>query len=162
MKITELVHVIEELGLEPDFDYVFDYISDDDGDEEEVLVVYNDGQSVAVVYVDWIGLWFCDESHFNKLESHKQHRLLEAIKDYSYTPFDDRKDKKYFCLKHKWLGRDEPHYLYRDETTKEYFLSKGIDDSFYHLESVFSEEDLKEIKSKFNTTLADFEIIETK
>lgn len=90
MKITELVHVIEELGLTPDFDYVLD----DDGDEDEVLVVYGGGNSVAVVYVDWIGAWHCYEPYFDELEPHKRHRLLEAIKEYSYTPFSDRKDKK--------------------------------------------------------------------
>lgn len=90
MKTTELVHVIEDLGLTPDFDYVLD----DDGDEDEVLVVYGGGHSVAMVYVDWIGLWDCYESYFDKLEPHKRHRLLEAIEEYSNTPFDERRERK--------------------------------------------------------------------
>lgn len=94
MKTSELVRVIEELGLEADFDRVFYR----DGDECEELSVFNRDSMVAKVYVNLVGVWCCYESNFDKLEPYKRHKLLDAIIEYSYTPVIDREEEKRYIF----------------------------------------------------------------
>lgn len=87
MKTNELVKIIEELGLEPDFDYEWQ------GEEEcEVLSAYSGGYRVLTVSLDWFGEWYCIESQFDKLDPSKRYKLLDAFRDLAYTPFPDREE----------------------------------------------------------------------
>lgn len=94
MTTNELIKLIEELGLTPDFDHVL-YC---DGEERDVLSVFNREGTVANVYVNMVGLWYCHESYFDKLEPHKRHKLLDAIIEYSYTPVIDREEEKRYIF----------------------------------------------------------------
>lgn len=94
MTTNELIKLIEELGLTPDFDHVL-YC---DGEEHDVLSVFNREGTVANVYVNMVGLWYCHESYFDKLEPHKRHKLLDAIIEYSYTPVIDREEEKRYIF----------------------------------------------------------------
>lgn len=94
MKTNELVKLIEELGLKADFDYVLD----NDGDEDEVLSAYYDGQPVLSVYLNWLGEWTMFESAFDKLDPYKRNRLLNAFIEYAHTPFDQRKEEKLYIF----------------------------------------------------------------
>ncbi len=94
MKTTELIKVIEEIGLTSDFDHVL-YCN---GEECEELSVFNLERMVAKVYVNRVGVWYCYESNFDKLEPHKRHKLLDAIIEYAYTPFIDRDEEKRYIF----------------------------------------------------------------
>ena len=93
MKTNELVKIIEELGLEPDFDYEWQ------GEGEyEVLSAFNDGHAVLIVSLEWFGLWYCIESEFDKLAPNIRHQLLDAFIALAYTPFDEREEGKRYII----------------------------------------------------------------
>lgn len=87
MKTNELIKLIEDLGLEADFDY-----GQDDKDPG-VLSAYYDGRKVLRTFTGWFGYWFVLESSFDKLDLYRRNRLLNAFIDYAYTPLDQREEK---------------------------------------------------------------------
>lgn len=87
MKTNELIKLIEDLGLEADFDY-----GQDDKDPG-VLSAYYDGRKVLRAFTRWFGYWFVLESSFDKLDLYRRNRLLNAFIDYAYTPLDQREEK---------------------------------------------------------------------
>lgn len=87
MKTNELVKIIEDLGLEADFDYVWI-----DEEEYEILSAYYYGGEALRVSLDWFGEWFVFESVFEELEPDKRHKLLDAFIEYAHTPFDEREE----------------------------------------------------------------------
>lgn len=119
MKTSELVKVIEELGLEADFDY-----DRSDEDEDEVLSAFNGGYSVAAVCVDWVGLWYCNESNFDKLEPYKSHKLLDAIIDYAYTPFDQREEEKRYIFPLPGLITTDGEQQYLTQVGRHWFACR--------------------------------------
>ncbi len=93
MKTSELVRVIEELGLEADFDY-----DRSEPDEVEVLSAYYNGNQVLVTFPDWFGQWHIRELFFDDLDPDKRHKLLDAFIEYAHTPFDQREEEKRYIF----------------------------------------------------------------
>ena len=100
----------------------------------------------------WVSIvTICDEKDF---------KMLKAAVEFAETPPEDRVEEKKFYLKHKYfqahLGKKQ-YFCIR--TSGGYPILKG-----YPITNVdkfgFTLKEIEEIKEKFDTDLADFELVE--
>ena len=85
-------------------------------------------------------------------------KLLELIVEYVRTPVDERVEEKKFYLRHKWLNLDTDNYLHLDVDDGSCMLDDK--EEFSYTKIKLTKKEIKEIKEKFNTDLADFELVE--
>lgn len=152
MKINELKRIAEE----NDYKYEYDESCFRTRFKREV-----DGCTNKISINEWNEnrMWisndyFCDEKDFN---------MIKATMKYAETPPEDREEEKKFYLRHKWLNLDTnnylPHnYLHLDVDDGSCMLDDNEEFSFTKIK--LTEKEIKEIKKKFNTDLADFELVE--
>lgn len=134
MKTNELVKLIEELGLEADFDYAWI------GDEEyETLSAFNDGFEVIRVFLDLLGEWVMRESVFDKLDPYKRNRLLNAFIEYAYTPYVDREEEKRYIFPLPGLITTDGQQQYLTQKGTHWFASRRNKD----LRQTWKEEHIK-------------------
>lgn len=97
---------------------------------------------------------FCGERDFN---------MIKAAVEFAETPLEDREEEKKFYLRHKWLNLDTNNYLPHN------YLHLDVDDGscmlddnkeFSYTKIKLTEKEIEEIKEKFDTDLADFELVE--
>ena len=91
---------------------------------------------------------YCEEEEFN---------VIKASIEFAETPPEDREEEKKFWLKHKWMGNIWWKYLNQLDDGS-YFIREG--DLVSSLKNTFTLKEIEEIKKKFNTDLADFELVE--
>lgn len=86
--------------------------------------------------------------------------LVDLIVEYAKTPVEDREEEKRYYLRHKWVNSKTNNYLHFSEENNFYNLSvyKSLD--AWKTQLQFTEKEIEEIKEKFDTDLADFEIVE--
>lgn len=134
MKTNELVKIIEDLGLEADFDYVWI------GEEEyEVLSAYYDGDEALRVSLDWFGEWFVFESVFEELDPNKRHKLLDAFIDFAHTSFPDREEGKRYIIPLPELVTTDGEQQYLTQKGKHWFAGRRNEE----LRQTWKEEHLK-------------------
>ena len=93
---------------------------------------------------------YCDEKDFN---------MIKAAVEFAETPVKDREEEKKFYLKHRWLdGENEANYLNFETSGFYYSLDSKFEVSW--AKTKFTLEQIEEIKEKFDTDLADFELVE--
>ena len=88
--------------------------------------------------------------------------LLDLCAKYAKTPIDERGDKKRYYLYLKKKNRDfyESIYSYLTLHKKDNTFSLDVGVETAGLTSEFTQEEIDEIKKKFNTNLEEFEQIE--
>lgn len=134
MKTSELVKLIEELGLEADFDYVWI------GEEEcEMLSAYYDGQEVLRVSLDWTGEWCVYESAFEELDPYKRNKLLNGFIDFAHTPHDEREDEKRYIFPLPGLVTTDGEQQYITQVGRRWFACRRKKD----LRQTWKEEHIK-------------------
>lgn len=95
---------------------------------------------------------------FLKLPESLRQTLFDTIDELARTPISERgKEKKYY-LKHRFLNGDVNQFLNRNLIDKRLDLSTKKD--YAALQTKFTQEEIDEIKEKYDTDLKDFEIIE--
>lgn len=144
MTTKEFIKAVKELGYEAGMD------------DEWVSIVYKN-KTLAHVFTKEL---YRMSSYFSNIDCGENAGILFAlIFQYAVTPIEDRKDKeKEFYLKHKWIKGCAIMYLYRNELNGYCYL--GENKCRPHKQRRFTLKDIEEIKEKFNTDLADFELVE--
>ena len=146
MKINELKRIAEEN----------DYELTEDGIHYKLTHKYCDNY-IAINYSCKNQLWisipcFSDEEDFD---------MIKAAVEFAETPLEDRVEEKKFYLKHR--------YLQSSLTNVNNILNYSVTDSTLALSSaahvsryktIFTLNEIEEIKEKFDTDLADFELVE--
>ena len=98
---------------------------------------------------------YCDEKDFN---------MIKAAVEFAETPLEDREEEKKFYLKHRWVTHSVWYlYLYRDKYGRmgvSRFTEDIEDQELGRIQVKFTLNEIEEIKEKFNTDLADFELVE--
>ena len=100
----------------------------------------------------WVkNMGYCDDKDFD---------ILKASVEFAETPIEDREEETRFYLEHKYFRFDNGSrkYLGMDLIKNEPDLYPKI--TYRWVKNQFTEKEIDEIKEKFNTDLADFEIIE--
>lgn len=143
MKINELKRIAEEN----------DYELTEDGIHYKLTHKYCDNY----ITIDnscknqlWISIpRFSNKGDFN---------MIKAAVEFAETPLEDREEEKKFYLRHKWLNLDTDNYLHLDVDDGSCMLDDNEEFSFTKIK--LTEKEIEEIKEKFNTDLADFELVE--
>lgn len=146
MRTKELIKRVEELG------YLFH-------NYKNAVVIYGMNQKYAAqVWKDKrFKLDMCSEN-IDDLQDEVKGELFDLLVEYARTPLDEREEEKKFYLKHKWIKGCVIMYLYRNELNGHCYL--GDKKCRPHRQKRFTLKEIEEIKEKFNTDLADFELVE--
>ena len=112
------------------------------------------GNNITINYLCknrlWISIPFhCDGRDFN---------MIKAAVEFAETPPDEREEEKKFYLEHRWLNLDTDNYLHLDVDDGSCMLDDN--EEFSYTKIKLTKKEIKEIKKKFNTDLADFELVE--
>ena len=98
------------------------------------------------------------ERAWDWIDKDVQEKLFDLLIEYAKTPIEDREEEKKFYLRHKWLNLDTDNYLHLDVDDGSCMLDD--DEEFSYTKIKLTEKEIKEIKKKFDTDLADFELVE--
>lgn len=145
MKIDELKRIAEEN----------DYVLTKSFDNYK-LKRKNRGNCIDISNVNANRVWIsnislCDDEDFN---------MIKAAVEFAETPIEEREEEKKFYLEHRY-------FKYPDGGSK-YFTYNRFSDTpslgCIYFEEIdyakFTLKEIEEIKEKFNTDLADFELVE--
>lgn len=83
--------------------------------------------------------------------------MLHGAMNYATTAPEERQEEKKNYLRHRFLEAGFFNYLNRDYRFPELFLNSEVQ---IHKQTQFTQEEIDEIKEKYDTTLDDFEQIE--
>lgn len=94
------------------------------------------------------------------LSDEKTRSIIDLSLKFMQTPVDERLVPRRFYLRHKWLcdARDTVEDNYLRKYAEWFVIGKNINDYMY--QSTFTLKEIEEIKKKFDTDLADFEMVE--
>ena len=146
MKTKEFIKRVEELG----------YLVDDGYGNWQIW----NAKSPIIATVSKIDLFrfSTDFVGWCNIPDEDKSKLLDIIIEFAKTPIEDREEEKRYYLRHKWIRKDyDFNYLCFDEDFKLYTLST-CNSKEWKIE--FTEEEVEELKEKFNTDLSDFELVE--
>lgn len=145
MKTKEFIKKVEELGYKAR--KIFTRID----------IISNDF-IIARVYTN--RMYAMNAFTFINIEWRNQDKLLDLIVEYVKTPIEDRKEETRFYLEHRYFRFDNGSrkYLGMDLVKDKPDLYSKI--TYRWVKNQFTKKEIDEIKEKFNTDLADFEMIE--
>lgn len=144
MKINELKRIAEENDYEYKFDIDHEFTNKNNGNYVTINSVCEN--SIWTSIRDW-----CNDEDFN---------MIKAAVEFAETPPDEREEEKKFWIQHRWIKGNAIRYLYRNELNGYYYL--GDKKCRPHRQKIFTLKEIEEIKERFNTDLADFELVEVK
>ncbi len=145
MKTNEFIKRVEELGY--DIKLRNDYIQ-----------IIRDEFVAVVVYINV--MYSITFHQIIKNSWNNGDKLFDLIVEYAKTPVDEREEEKKFYLRHRWF-KPSPlikNYLNYWIGNEEYWLDYKNESE--DVKTQFTLKEVDEIKEKFNTDLADFEMIE--
>ena len=159
MKTKEFIEKVEELGFDVE---VICYKQDDSIEIEHRIFIRNKENQcmVATLWVERVYEFDNNWAWFTKLiKETKKKELFDLLVEYSSTPIKEREEEKKYYLKHKFIRfREGSDYLNYKTKSKNYVLNSSTDTAKY--KTKFTEQEIEELKEKFNTSLDDFEFIE--
>lgn len=152
MKTKEFIKKVEELGFYVDKERrIFSIYGSDDQTDDMPLAF------VDRYYPYQINSSFME---LNTLNNTAKKELFKLLTDYASTPIEERQEDKKFYLRHRWFkctnGDSRYFQIYESDGTpwlNAMYTVKGY-------KKQFTLKEIEEIKKKFDTDLADFEIVE--
>lgn len=145
MKTKEFIKKVEELGYKARKIFT------------QIDIISNDF-IIARVYTN--RMYAMNAFTFINIEWRNQDKLFDLIVEYVKTPIEDRKEETRFYLEHRYFRFDNGSrkYLGMDLVKDKPDLYSKI--TYRWVKNQFTKKEIDEIKEKFNTDLADFEMIE--
>ena len=151
MKTKEFIKRVDELGFE---------INENNYLDGTNYLVIRDSFSVTMCHVAINKLFEMDI----RFSEYMSETLVDLIVEYAKTPVEDREEEKKFYLRHRFLTsllRDMKYsFINYDTKYNDIYLSSN--EALDYVKTKFTLKDIEEIKEKFNTDLADFELVEVK
>lgn len=147
MKTKEFIKRVDELGFK-----AHKIVT-------QIDIIAN-GLIIAKVYTNRI--YSINAFNFINIEWKNQDKLFDIIVEYAKTPIEDREEEKKFYLKHRYFKfyNGSSKYLGMDLVKDKPDLCSKI--TYRWVKNQFTLKEIEEIKEKFNTDLADFELVEVK
>ena len=146
MKINELKRIAEER----------DYELTEDGIHYKLTHKYCDNY-ITIDNFSKNQLWISIPRFSNKGDFN----MIKAAVEFAETPLEDREEEKKFYLKHRWIvqaGDYKTGFLNYDTTNDILYIYSEHHTHF--VKTQFTLKEIEEIKKKFDTDLADFELVE--
>lgn len=148
MTTNEFIKAVKELGYEAGMD------------DEWVSIVYKN-KTLAHIFTKEL---YRMSSYYSGIDCGENAGVLFALMfQYAVTPIKDRKEKeKKFYLRHRFLTsllRDMTYsFINYDTKYNDIYLSSN--EALDYVKTKFTLKEIEEIKKKFDTDLADFEMVE--
>lgn len=144
MKINELKRIAEENDYEYKFDIDHEFTNKNNGNYVTINSVCEN--SIWTSIRDW-----CSDEDFN---------MIKAAVEFAETPPDEREEEKKFYAKHRYFKfyNGSSEYLGMDLVKDKPDLCSKI--TYRWVKNQFTLKEIEEIKERFNTDLADFELVE--
>ena len=146
MKINELKRIAEENNYKLRSDS-WQYSLKREGCDTYINI------SAKIENIIWVSIvTICDEKDF---------KMLKAAVEFAETPPEDREEEKKFYLKHRYLQSsltNSNNILCYSVSDDKLALCNGI--NFLKYKTYLTLKEIEEIKEKFDTDLADFELVE--
>jgi len=145
MKTKDFIRRVEELGY--DVKLRNDYIQ-----------IIHDEFVAVVVYINV--MYSITFHQIIKTSWNNGDKLFDLIVEYVRTPVDEREEEKKFYLEHKYFKciNGDSRYFQIYEPNGNPWLNAM--DSIMGYKKQFTLKEIEEIKEKFDTDLADFELVE--
>lgn len=160
MKTQTFIKEVEQLGFYTLTDGKDIYIFDREISEEE-LYYEDDTYAIATIetdeYKDFVikGKFIDRDTDVTKIYS-----LFKLIMEYTNTPVEERKEEKKYWLEHRFLESNPLKYLNFNRELGIFKLNTITQSE--NSQTQFTQEEIDEIKERYNTTLDDFEQTEVK
>lgn len=145
MKTKEFIKKVEELGYKAR--KIFTQID-----------IISNGFIIARVYTN--RMYAMNAFTFINIEWRNQDKLFDLIVEYVKTPIEDRKEETRFYLEHRYFRFDNGSRKYLGMDLVKYKPDLYSKITYRWVKNQFTKKEIDEIKEKFNTDLADFEMIE--
>lgn len=145
MKTKEFIKRVEELGFK-----VNRTVTQID------IIAYS--FTIARVYTN--RMYAMNAFTFINIEWRNQDKLFDLIVEYAKTPIEDREEEKKFYSRHRYFRFDNGSSKYLGMDLLKYKPDLYSKITYRWVKNQFTEKEIDEIKEKFNTDLADFEMIE--
>lgn len=145
MKTKEFIKKVEELGYKAR--KIFTQID-----------IISNGFIIARVYTN--RMYAMNAFTFINIEWRNQDKLFDLIVEYVKIPIEDRKEETRFYLEHRYFRFDNGSRKYLGMDLVKYKPDLYSKITYRWVKNQFTKKEIDEIKEKFNTDLADFEMIE--
>ena len=145
MKINELKRIAEENEYELTKDDIHYKLTRQDFDNN--ITINNLSKNRLCISIPFV----CDKRDFN---------VIKAAVEFAETPLEDREEEKKFYMEHKYFKciNGDSRYFQIYEPNGNPWLNAM--DSIMGYKKQFTLKEIEEIKERFNTDLADFELVE--
>ena len=150
MKTKEFIRKIEELEFECVESDGWFYLRD---------LKFNDN-FLAEICINEPFIVDTGSCEFGMLPQTRKIRLFDLIIEYARTPIEDREEEKKFYLEHKNQRSVDGSALYFTLYISHNFLLVKSQVISENLKQKFTLKEIEEIKEKYDTDLADFELVE--
>lgn len=160
MKTQTFIKEVEQLGFYTLTDGKDIYIFDREISEEE-LYYEDDTFAIATIGTDEYRDFVIEGKLIDKdTDVTKIYSLFKLIMEYTNTPVEDREEEKKYWLEHRFLESDPLKYLNFNSEIGIFKLNTITQSE--NSQTQFTQEEIDEIKERYNTTLDDFEQTEVK
>lgn len=160
MKTQTFIKEVEQLGFYTLTDGIDIYIFDREISEEE-RYYEDDTYAIATIGTDEYRDFVIQGKFIDKdTDVTKIYILFKLIMEYTNTPVEDRKEEKKYWLRHRFLESKPLKYLNFNSEIGIFKLNTITQSE--NSQTQFTQEEIDEIKERYNTTLDDFEQTEVK
>lgn len=162
MKTKEFIKAVKKLGFDIEY-YKNPFSNIGSNCYYDLITISANNQVLVKVWTNCqYAISTISDGHSSYLYGYDVDELYKLCFEYACTPVEDREEKeKRYYLRHKWIktiGSDSKTFLnYYEEEDKFYLYTK---DQTHFVKTTFTEKEIEEIKEKFDTDLADFELVE--
>lgn len=158
MKTNEFIKAVENLGFCIEY-YKNPFSNIKSNCAYDLITISVNNQVLVKIWTNCqYAISTISDGHSNYLYGYDVDELYKLCFEYACTPVEDREEEKEFYLKHRWIKGCVIMYLYRNELNGYCYL--GENKCKPHRQRMFTLEEIKELKEKFNTDLSDFELVE--
>lgn len=159
MKTKEFIEKVKKLGFTIEYyKNPFSNIKSNCG--YDLITISANNQVLVKVWTNCqYAISTVSDGHADYLYGYDVKELYKLCFEYTSTPVEDREEEKKFYLKHRWLKKwGKSNYVNVELSGNLYSLNDYREMAW--VKTKFTLDEIEEIKEKFNTDLADFELVE--
>lgn len=162
MKTKEFIEKVEKMGFDIAY-YKNPYSNEKSIFDYDLITIYLDDQDLVKIWTSCqYAISTISDGHSCYITGYDVKELYKLCFEYANTPVKDREEEKKFYLKHRFLTsllRDMKYsFINYDTKYNDIYLSSN--EALDYVKTKFTLKEIEEIKKKFDTDLADFEMVE--
>lgn len=162
MKTKEFIEKVEKLGFTIEY-YKNPFSNIKSNCDYDLITISANNQVLVKIWTNCqYAISTISDGHSCYLYGYDVDELYKVCFEYANTPSEDREEEKKYYLKHRFLTsllRDMKYsFINYDTKYNDIYLSSN--EALDYVKTKFTLKEIEEIKKKFDTDLADFELVE--